>query len=394
MCLGLCQCVIEFLPYMSVVLLPVLGAFLGAEAVLRVSIILCLHSLLVSLVPKEWVSALPFVQISFYALLAVLPLMWLPWPLVWVYSQLLWLTEPMLLVAEVVLVQNIVMRCGQYLAEKIDYEENTTVSKGIIIIFSASCYAVAASAGWEIYKSNTPLQNGFLLVVALLFLAVHNMFWMAREGVISDVAFCTLCMVAVLGAMSVETQQIRQPLPTPLQWFNGETSRTKEYDAAPRRAVDLIISILTMHSAAGSRGVSYLLNVVITPFFLLSLAFRLYSIIFIVSKVTKNFFQTEEEQEITILNEDDILDPMAPWRSPVLLKLSIILMLTQLTVLFLWQASGQYLAGLDRWMPFSQQVWPQQVMMGRLVQIGSVCGFYIWRLYCADAWIWCEWLTP
>ena len=102
----------------------------------------------------------------------------------------------------------------------------------------------------------------------------------------------------------------------------------------------------------------------------------------------------QEEHELTILDEDEILDSMSPWRSPLLLKLSIICMLTQLTVLFLWQASGQYLDGMARWMPIGPQIWPQQILIGRLVQIGSVCAFYIWRLYCADDWTWCEWLTP
>ena len=55
---------------------------------------------------------------------------------------------------------------------------------------------------------------------------------------------------------------------------------------------------------SGARAVGFLLNVVITPFFLLSLAFRLYSIIFIVSKVTKNFFQNEviKVKELPILS--------------------------------------------------------------------------------------------
>ena len=75
------------------------------------------------------ISALSFLQIMLFALLAVFPLMWLPWPLMWVYGQLLWMTEPLLLVAEVVLLQNVVMRCGQYLAEKIDNDEDAAVSK-------------------------------------------------------------------------------------------------------------------------------------------------------------------------------------------------------------------------------------------------------------------------
>lgn len=383
MCLGLCSCTIEFLPFFAVVLLPVLGAFLGVDAILRVSILLCLHSVVVSLLPKSWLSALPFLQASLFILLAVFPLLWLPWPLVWLYGQLLWLLEPVLLVAEAVLAQNIIMRIGQGLAEKIENEEYSTVSKVVITLFSATCYAFAASGCWEMYKNNTSVQNGFLLVLSLLVLAVHNMFWMAREGVISDAAFCTVCMVAALGAMVVETQQIREPMQAPALWARSRSVA---------RAVDLVTTLLNVQS--GSRGVSFLMNVVLTPFFMLSLAFRLYSIIFIVSKVTQNFYQVEGETELTILDEDEILDPMAAWRSPLLLKLSVIFMLTQLTAIFLWEASGQYLATLEHWVPFGLKIWPQQILVGRIVQIGSLFGFYVWRLYCAEAWTWCEWLTP
>ena len=58
----------------------------------------------------------------------------------WVYGQLLWVTEPLLLVAEVVLVQNIVMRCGQYLAEKISDDENAAVSKVWILYINFNFY--------------------------------------------------------------------------------------------------------------------------------------------------------------------------------------------------------------------------------------------------------------
>ncbi|KAL8560800.1 hypothetical protein ACOMHN_061835 [Nucella lapillus] len=387
MCLGLCACVVEFLPYVTMVLLPLLGAFVGVEAVLRVSLLLCLHAGVISLLPKPWVSLLTYLQSIVFVALAVCPLVWLPWPVVWMYWAVVVVSEPLLLVAEVVLVQNVVMRYGQRLAEKIDDDEEASLCKGVIIIFSAACYALAGSGAWELYKNNTALQNGLLLVVLLLFVAVHNMFWMAREGVISDAAFCTLCMVSVLGAMAVETQMIRHPKEEPNQWTSDKSTT--------RRAVDLIVSVL--YARTGSGGVVFLLNVIVTPFFFLSLVIRLYGIIFIVSKVTKNFFMDQEMGELTLLDEDELLDPMAAWRSPLLLKLSIIVMLTQLTALFLCQASGQFSQTLDSWLPsllVGQGVWPQQLLWGRLSQIGAVFGFYVWRLYCADAWTWCEWLTP
>jgi hypothetical protein len=47
---------VEFLPYITLVILPVVGAFLGVDLVLRLSVLLCLHSVIISLLPKPWVS--------------------------------------------------------------------------------------------------------------------------------------------------------------------------------------------------------------------------------------------------------------------------------------------------------------------------------------------------
>ena len=73
------------------------------------------------------VQSISFLQGVLFICLGIFPLVWLPWQLVWLYGQLLWLLEPFLLVAEVVLAQNVVMRIGQNMAERIDqdYDEAT-----------------------------------------------------------------------------------------------------------------------------------------------------------------------------------------------------------------------------------------------------------------------------
>lgn len=88
------------------------------------------------------------------------------------------------------------------------------------------------------------------------------------------------------------------------------------------------------------------------------------------------------------------MEILSPYCSPLLLKVSIIFMVTQLTSLFLWQSSGHFLSILTDWMPFTLTIWPQEVLIGRILQILSISMFYMWRIYCADDWIWCNWLTP
>lgn len=376
----------EFLPYIALgVALPLFGSFCGVDTILRISLLLYIHSAVVSLLPRSWFSVQPLVQFALFIVLVILPLTWLPWVIVWVYGQFLWLTELPLMVAEVVLAQNLVMRYGQRLADKIEVDDNAGLCKGVILTFAACCYGFAASGAWEIYKGDSSVQIGCLCLVLLVIVAVHNMLWMAHEGVISDAAFCSVCMMAVLGAMAVETRLIRSPLPAPRRWSRAGSTAVS--------AVSLFWSIMTTPSDVASRAVSFLYQF-ISPFFVVSLTSRVYSTLFIVSKVTKNFFTDEEEFRIVDMDEDDLTYAMSPWRAPLLLKVSIIFMMTQFTTLFLWESSGAFMASVSAWSPLSAGVWPQHVLIGRALQLVAVCTFYMWRLYCAEDWTWCAWLTP
>ncbi|XP_046570719.1 uncharacterized protein LOC124278973 [Haliotis rubra] len=381
-----CLCIIEFLSYLCLVTVPLYGAFTGIDVILRFSLLLYIHSVIVEYIPRSLFSVVPYLQLGLLVLLAFLPINLTPWPIVWLYDKLIWATEPLLLLAEVVLVQNFVMRCSQRVAEKIEDEgeEEGFRWKCLVIGISMLCYAVAVSLLWNIYSEGSSVQLWLVFVVLLLLVAVHNMMWMSQEA---DAAFCSLCTdcpVVVLYAMLEETSHIRAPLQPPPSW-NRYYSKS---------LADIFISILNMRADTAMKAVLFFKKF-LSPFFLLSVIIRLYCILFIVDKVTKNFTQGDENN-VTLLDDidaDESIMSMSPWKSPLILRLSVIYMFTQLTTIFLSECSGGFLSGLS-WLVGQHSIWPTQILLGRMFQVAAVSGFYMWRLYCADDWTWSEWLTP
>ena len=106
-----------------------------------------------------------------------------------------------------------------------------------------------------------------------------------------------------------------------------------------------------------------------------------------------NLYFTQDELDITLLEEDETqLSYLSPWKSPVMLKVAVIFMFTQLTTVFLSECSGMFLDRVS-WLPFAGAIWPREIILGRILQIAAANCFYMWRLYRADDWTWSEWLT-
>ena len=110
---------------------------------------------------------------------------------------------------------------------------------------------------------------------------------------------------------------------------------------------------------------------------------------------TNNLFLSSQSDSFEVTEREDF-EEFTPWKSPLLLKLSIIFMLTQMSGQFLEEWSGQTssLPGLSYLASASKNTWPGEILFGRLFQIVSISGFYTWRLYRADDWTWNPWLTP
>ncbi|CAL1543919.1 unnamed protein product [Lymnaea stagnalis] len=386
MCFGLglscCIALIEILCYLSLVTVPLLGSFYGADTIYRISIHLIIHSLLIECIPKFLKQAIPFFSLILFVLLIFIPITLTPWIVIWIYSNIIFLTEPFLKIAEVIVILNFVMRMSQSAADEIERDESSSFNyKGAILVASSLCYAVTASLAYDIYQSAASSQVLCLFLIILFSIALHNMMWMAHEGIISDCAFTCLVNVAVLYTMYTETEQISSPLVEPLTW--KQSFQTKQ------SVINIITSIIFMKLDNAQRAISFLKRF-FTPLFLGLFAIRLYSILFIVKKVTRNFFQDEDEI-LTVKDFEEDTD--SPWKSPALLKISIIFMLTQFTGHFLEDWSGQ--TSSDTWLlNATEGIWPSQLLISRLVQIMAVNVFYMWRLYQAEDWTWNIWLTP
>ncbi|RUS85734.1 hypothetical protein EGW08_006528 [Elysia chlorotica] len=387
--IGFCLALIDNLPYVCLVTVPLLGSFYGADTIYRLSILLIIHSFVVECIPNVLWRVIPLLNIVLLGVIVYLPVSITPWPIVWVYTRIMWLTEPMLMVAEVILLLNYVMRMSQIGADEIEENEDSAFKyKAAILLFSSMCYAVTASLAYDMYLNATPSQVLCLFVIVFLMIAAHNMMLMAHEGIISDCAFFCLLSTGITYIMVLETRQISSPLAEPSLWTQSPLANSS--------VVNIMYSILHMTSSSAQRSVLFLKRF-FTPLFLGLLAVRLYGILFIVNKVTRNFFQDDKNSpdcfEETV--RDDF-EEFSPWKSPLLLRLSIIFMLTQMSGQFLEEWSGQTssVAGFSYLASASKNIWPREILFGRLIQVSSISGFYMWRLYRANDWTWNPWLTP
>ncbi|GFR73761.1 hypothetical protein ElyMa_003877200 [Elysia marginata] len=343
--------------------------------------------------PNKWLAALwrviPLLNVLLLGGLVYLPVSVTPWPVVWLYTRTMWLTEPLLMVAEVILLLNYVMRMSQHGADEIEQDEDSSYKyKGAILLFSSLCYAVVASLAYDMYLNATPSQVLCLFVVVFIMIAAHNMMLMAHEGIISDCAFFCLLSTTIVYVMVVETSQISSPLTEPFLWTKSPIAKSS--------VVNIMHSILHMTSSNAQRSILFLKRF-FSPLFMGLLAVRLYSILFIVNKVTRNFFQDDKDSPHSFeVTEREDFEEFTPWKSPLLLRLSIIFMLTQMSGQFLEEWSGQTssIAGLSYLASVSKNVWPGEILIGRLFQVAAISCFYMWRLYRADDWTWNPWLTP
>jgi len=380
-----CMGFIEILPYFLLVSVPVLGAFCGIETINRLAVVLMLHAAVVECIPKNMLRIGSVLNLLLFVLLLYLPVSLTPWPVIWLFEMVLWVSNPVFMLSEVILVQNFVMRKSQLAVDQIEENNDSEFSfKAAILIFSSLCYALAASIAYEIYLNATGNQLICLAVTVSIIIAIHNMMLMAHEGIISDCAFCSLVSISVVYVMMIETQQITSPLPEPPVWKTASYARSS--------VASIAYWVVKTNSANAEKSIRYLQRI-FSSFFLGLLAVRLYSILYIVNRVTRNFFTEKEDDECcdmqTVL--DDLEESHTyPWRSPLLLKISLIFMLCQFTTHFLSELSGRH----PLWPAGNEGVWLVQLMLSRIAQVVVVNAFYMWRLYRAEEWTWNPWLTP
>ncbi|XP_053375857.1 uncharacterized protein LOC123533302 isoform X1 [Mercenaria mercenaria] len=376
-CMSLFSCFIEFLPYICLVTIPFFGSFEGIDVILRLSLLIFLYTTVSEIIPRSLHYAIPYLNMFVLAMIVIyLPLGAIPYPVIWLYDKILWLSDPLLLAVEVVLALNFVMHCSRRCAENIEEDEDEAWKwKVLLSVFSAACYAILAVLVLHVYQQGSDIQ--FWIVVLILcfsfMLAAHNMMWMSVEGIISDVAFVTLTSMVILYTMKEEVSLKHKPLATPPTWYSFYT-----------RGSLLTETYKIIHTSLENAQIALLyLKRFLSPLFLLLLGVRLYSILFLIGRIMKNFELETEESYLQELQTE-----LSPLRSPFIVKCSMIFMITQFTTRLYYQCNG--LSVLPKWL---DSLLPADLLMGRMFQVVVLNSFYIWRLYCADNWQWSDWFS-
>jgi hypothetical protein len=93
-------------------------------------------------------------------------------------------------------------------------------------------------------------------------------------------------------------------------------------------------------------------------------------------------FQTEESYL------EELQTELSPFKSPFIVKCSMIFMITQFTTRLYYQCNG--VSVLPAWL---DSLLPEDILFGRMFQVIVLNSFYIWRLYCADNWQWNDWFS-
>ncbi|XP_052242144.1 uncharacterized protein LOC127852282 [Dreissena polymorpha] len=378
MCYTPCGCLLEFVPYILLVTVPFLGSFSGTELVLRLSLLLLGFIISGELISKHLYNVLPHLKLCVLSIVLVyLPMSFIPYAVVWLYSWLLWLLEPVLLTAEMVLALNCVMHLSHGCVEKIEEDEDQAWKwKLLLSVFSAGCYALVAVIVSVVYTEGTDLQ--FWMVALVLsfsvLLAAHNMMWMSHQGIVSDVAFVTLSSLGVLYIMKEEINMVKSPLQTPSSWYRYQSKGSMWQEA---------YKVINMSIDTAQVAMLYIQRF-LRPLVITMLCVRLYSIIFIVHRAIRNMDLENDDLDL-----EDMETGAAPWRSPTLMKCAIVVLVTQYTVRLFERSSSRH-------MPFTwlDTVLPDDVILGRVLQVLLGNCFYIWRLYRAEDWQWSHWLSP
>ncbi|KAK3083683.1 hypothetical protein FSP39_001451 [Pinctada imbricata] len=320
---------------------------------------------------------IPYLSFLLWAVVVwYIPVNLIPWPFIWLYDKVLWVTGPLLLLAEVVLALNFVMHCSQRMVDSIHDEESQGM-KILMICLTSGCYALSTSFMYQIITEGTKTHYLLLFLVFILCVAIHNMMWLSQDGILLDAAFTSLCSIAVLYAMKEETTLINSPLKTPATWF--------QYD--PGHSM-LMLGVYIFNSTVDNAtlALAFLMKF-LRPFFLVTLGVRLYSILYILEKVTKNFWPEDMSEEFT---EYD--DRITPWKSPLTIKLAVIFMFTQMTCSLFYESQGVTILNVFP-LNLLKSIYPRHIVFGRILQIVCVNCFYIWRLYCAEDWAWNDWFS-
>ncbi|KAL9982193.1 hypothetical protein ACROYT_G011004 [Oculina patagonica] len=350
--------------------LPLYFSFYGSEAAVRFSLLLCVHSCLLSAVPSVLKSVLPMLQLLLFAALLLLPFNTTPSLLVWCYQKLLHVSESAFLIIEAVEVVLVVMFLSQSFVNQID--EQPVVVKSCILAISGVSYLISTFLSYRLFVDihTTHMETcvaGFAvtLSVLLLFICIYK-----EEGIISDAAVISLVMMFIVWAMKQERLMEENSLDAPSQWlqsFNDNHS-----------FLSVFLSMATVSMEHLSR-VQRIISIFVSPTCLLFGLVRVASVAGFVI-LTQMFYSQEDEERCTVY----ILEPK-PNREilrPLYIRLIIIFVYTQVVVRTIDSTTTYNVHDLGS-RASSVDLFPvlTGIKVWRIVQLSIVAITYLYRLF-------------
>ncbi|XP_072024421.1 uncharacterized protein [Amphiura filiformis] len=370
-CLGI-------LPLLWLVTMPLFGSFCGPESVLRLSLLMLIHTLIGSALPNALTSVIPFFQIGLFGVLLSVPINLVPYLFLWVYDKLIWLAEPVFLTIEAVEVVRISVRTSLRMSNRIN--EQPFLMKFFILGATAICYAGSLAIALILWSQGTNAIRWIIVSLAIVGVILLIATLAKEEGIISDCAVVTLAMFVILWAMHLEFNMMKNPMKVPQVW-----QRYMSTNGEGQSFLQLLLAMATKSLADVNQALQFLKKL-FSASFLFLMAIRVGSVLHSVSVFIRALnFRSDEYEDSTNLNVNNYV---SCWESRLAIKLALIFVYTQLVVYNIevnttplsYTASGPIMRvatkGLFR-----------KVGASRLMQLCVLLGTYGWRLHHADEFV-------
>ncbi|XP_077995854.1 uncharacterized protein LOC144449220 [Glandiceps talaboti] len=246
-------------------------------------------------------------------------------------------------------------------------EDEPSFTKFLMLALAAMCYSLSMSVCVLLRSQDSPIPTWLIFVLWLLALGMLICAVISEAGNIVDVSVVTFAMFAAIWAMNQESNIAKHPIQTPQGWYSDDLDK--------RSFLHLLYSMI-MTSLVQVTNISqtflFLYNL-ISPSFLLLVGIRVASILHAVSLIPRG---SDEAPSQSYLEEEINTTSLLNWKSPLIIKLTLIFVYTQLVVYNIEAYSCKDAIG--------NQVFQGLVAdfgLSRLWQVFVFVAVYIYRLY-------------
>ncbi|XP_071848381.1 uncharacterized protein [Apostichopus japonicus] len=218
----LCFPCVRYIPgiqWMFLVLMPLLASLCGPDVVVRLSLILMLHTFIADILPV--INQIPFLSTALLVVLVALPVNLFPSMLVWVYTQVILSSEPLLMMLEAIAVVHFVMQTSKQLVSYID--DRPVVVKTTVLGITVISYVASFSLGLILFLTGSHSIKWILASIAVMSLVLLIVTLVKDEGIISDCALMSFYLTWCLWVMQQENSLSSHPLKPPATWERSKS---------------------------------------------------------------------------------------------------------------------------------------------------------------------------